>query len=135
MKRYVIAYGATAVVFFGLDLLWLGTVATGFYKEKLGSLMAERPNIAAAGVFYAAYVVGIVIFAEMRGFETGSWVSALVWGALFGFFAYATYNMTNYATLKDYPAVLAAVDLAWGTVLTAVSAAAGYAVATRFTAG
>lgn len=135
MKRHLIAYVATAVVFFGLDFLWLGTVATTFYKEKLGPLMAERPNLAAAGVFYALYVVGIVMFAETRAFETGNWVTALVWGALFGFFAYATYDITNYATLKGYPAALAAVDLAWGTALTALSAAAGYIVAAWLTRG
>lgn len=132
MSRYILAYIVTAIVFFGLDFAWLGYVASGFYKDRLGALLLERPNIAVAAGFYALYVVGILIFAEARGFEAGSWTTALLYGALFGFFAYATYDLSNLATLKGYPGDLAAVDMTWGTILTAVSATAGYLVANRF---
>ena len=135
MLQYLIAYVATAVVFFGLDFVWLGSIATGFYKEKLGPLLLERPNFVVAGAFYALYVVGIVLFGETRAFEGGNWFTAFKWGALFGFFAYATYGMTNYATLKGHSAAVAAVDIAWGTALTALSSAAGYSVAAAFTRG
>ena len=133
MVRYIIAYAATAVVFFGLDFVWLGTVANGFYKARIGSLLLNPPNFVAAAAFYAVYVVGIVMFGEVRGFEGAGWRGALLWGALFGFFAYATYDMTNYAVLKGYSAAVAAADLAWGTVLTGVSSLAGYAVAVWIT--
>lgn len=124
----LIAYGATALVFFGLDFLWLGTVANSFYRGQLGPLMAEQVNIPVAALFYALYVVGLVIFAVAPALAAGSWKTALVYGALFGFFAYATYDLTNLATLRDWPAALSVVDLIWGTVLSGTSATLGYLI-------
>jgi uncharacterized membrane protein len=130
MSKYIAAYVATAIAFLGGDMLWLGLVARNFYRDRLGTLLAPHPIIPAAISFYALFVAGIVIFAVAPGLRDNSWKSALVFGALFGFFAYATYDLTNLATLRGWPIVLTPVDLAWGTALTAVAALAGYAAAT-----
>ena len=127
----LIAYGATALVFFGLDFLWLGTVANSFYRGQLGPLMAEQVNIPVAALFYALYVVGLVIFAVAPALAAGSWKTALMYGALFGFFAYATYDLTNLATLRDWPVALTLVDLLWGTALSGMSATLGYLITVR----
>ncbi len=123
---YVIAYIATAIVFLGIDAVWLGVVAGGWYFEKLGPLLREKPNFAYAGVFYLLFVAGVVILAVMPAVADGSWTRALFLGAVLGAVAYGTYDMTNLSTLKGYPVMVAAVDMAWGTALTAVSAVAGY---------
>jgi uncharacterized membrane protein len=125
MTRYVIAYLATAGVFFALDFLWLGVLMKSFYNDRLAHLMAEQVSVAPAALFYLAYVAGIVIFCVAPALESGSWRTALVFGALFGFFAYGTYDMTNLATLRGWPLSVSLVDLAWGTALTAASAVAG----------
>ncbi|MFD1704064.1 DUF2177 family protein [Methylopila henanensis] len=133
MKSWIVAYVATAIVFFALDMLWLGVIARDFYRAQLGALMLERPNLVAAGAFYAMYVVGVVIFAVMPSLG-GSWAGAFLWGALFGGFCYATYDLTNFATLKGWPVAMTFVDIAWGMFLTGVSATAGVLV-TRAVAG
>ena len=126
MTRYLAAYGFTLMVFLAIDFVWLSQIARKFYFERIGHLMADKPNLTAAVVFYAVYVVGIVIFAVAPALKSGSVMTALGYGALFGFFAYATYDMTNYATLKNWPVMVTVVDIAWGTFLTGISAAAGY---------
>ncbi|MGF9693827.1 DUF2177 family protein [Rhizobium sp. 0TCS1.26] len=125
---YVVAYLSTAAVFFGLDFLWLGTVATGFYRSQLGEMMRERPNFVAAGAFYLVYVAGIVYFAVHPYIAGGSWSQALFAGALLGLVAYGTYDITNLATLKSWPLPMSLVDLAWGTLLTGTAAAIGLLV-------
>lgn len=134
MKTYAVAYLATAAIFFALDFLWLGTVARTFYRDQLGDLMLPQPNLVAAVGFYALYIVGVLIFAVLPALASGSWTAALVSGALFGFFAYATYDLTNLATLRNWPIVMTFVDLAWGTALTGVAAAGGF-LATRAIVG
>ena len=129
---YVIAYLATAVVFFGIDYVWLTRVAGSFYRDHVGALMADEVNYAVAGAFYAVYVVGIVIFAVNPALKSGSWQDALIYGLLFGFFAYATYDFTNLATLRDWPVIVTIVDVTWGTFITGVSAWAGYLIARNF---
>ncbi len=126
MLKYVAAYGATAIAFLGFDMIWLGFIAKDVYREKIGHLMAAQPSIPAALMFYALYFVGIMIFGVAPGLRDGSWKSAMIFGALFGFFAYATYDFTNWATLKDWPAILVPIDLAWGTFITAVGSVVGY---------
>lgn len=128
MLVYVVAYLSTAAVFFGLDFLWLGTVATGFYRSQLGEMMRERPNFVAAGSFYLVYVAGIVYFAVHPYIAGGSWSQALFAGALLGLVAYGTYDITNLATLKSWPLPMSLVDLAWGTLLTGTAAAIGLLV-------
>jgi uncharacterized membrane protein len=125
MTRIAIAYVATVVVFCGLDFLWLGFVAKGYYQSQVGSLLLDRPNLPVAAAFYALYVVGVLVFAVLPGLEAGSPTRALALGALFGFFAYATYDLTNLATLKGWSVGIALLDLAWGAIVTGVSALAG----------
>ena len=123
---YVIAYVTTAITFFVLDFIWLGFVAKGFYQQEIGGLLLEKFNAAAAVGFYLVFVVGVIIFAVAPALQAGSWKSALLYGALFGFFTYATYDMTNLATLKGWSPTVALVDVAWGTFLTGTSALVGY---------
>lgn len=132
MLKFAIAYAAAAAVFLVADGFWLGLVAKSFYRNAIGPMMAEQVNVAAAAVFYLLYIVGVVVFAVSPAFETGSWRTALVFGALFGLFAYATYDLTNLATLRDWPLRFAVVDLAWGTFVTALAAVAGYSAARLF---
>ena len=130
---YVIAYLATATLFLAVDALWLGVVARTFYVRQIGHLMADIPRLWIAGAFYAVYVIGILIFAVLPALSSGSWQTALIYGALFGFFAYATYDLTNMATLRDWSVAMVVVDVAWGTALTGLSALSGYLVTAALT--
>lgn len=132
---YILAYVGTVVAFLGLDFLWLGKVATGFYRSRIGSLLLDQPNFIAAGAFYLFYVAGIVYFAVQPALVSGSWTTAAISGAILGFIAYGTYDMTNLATLKNWSPTVSAVDMAWGTALTSFSAVVGYWVAQRFFSG
>jgi len=131
MRQLVIAYLATAVVIVALDLLWLGVIAKKFYQNGIGHLMAEKPNVMVAVVFYLVYAWGIVIFAVRADPEPG-WIHALLVGAMFGFFAYATYDLTNLATLRKWPWWLSLADIAWGTLVSGVAAGAGKWALDRF---
>ena len=128
MKIYILSYFATALVFLGMDAIWLGTMGGTLYRSLLGDMLLEKFSLAPAVVFYALYVVGILIFAVSPAFEAGRWTVAALYGALFGFFAYATYDLTNQATLKDWSAIVTIVDLCWGTVVTGVAATLGYLI-------
>ena len=130
MNRYVAAYAGTAIVMVVLDLMWLGVVAKPMYQQGIGHLMAERPVIPVAVLFYLLYAVGVVVFAvapQLAPAALRGWGETLVMAALFGFFAYATYDLTNLATLKGWPLGLSLVDIAWGTVVSTASAAGGKA--------
>ena len=120
--RLVIAGGIMGV----LDALWLSVVATKFYKSQIGQLLLDKPNMTAAVVVYIIYVVGIVAFAVSPALEKNSWQTALGNGALLGFVAYATYDLTNLATLKGFTTKVVVVDLIWGTLLTGVVSLATY---------
>jgi uncharacterized membrane protein len=126
MFQHVTAYVTTAVVFLAIDYVWLSQVATRFYFDRIGHLLMDKPNLAVAALFYLFYVVGLVIFAVAPALKSGSLGLAILYGALFGFFTYATYDVTNLATLRNWPVIVAVVDVAWGTALSAVAAAAGY---------
>lgn len=126
--QYLTAYLATAAIFLVIDFLWLGYIANTFYFSRLGDLLLDKPNLGVAAMFYAVYVIGVVIFAVGPALKAGSWQTALIYGALFGFFCYATYDMTNLATLKGWPVSVTVVDVIWGTVLTGTSALLGYLV-------
>jgi uncharacterized membrane protein len=119
-------------VFFAIDILWLGLVARGFYRRRLGSLLAEKANWAAAVVFYLIFIAGLVLFVIEPAVGDGSWPRALGYGAAFGFVTYATYDLTNLATLKAWPLSVTIVDLVWGTVLAASVATATYGLAEAF---
>lgn len=129
----IIAYVATLIVFLGIDFVWLSYVARNFYFERMSHLMAESPNFTAAGLFYLFYVVGIVYFAVLPALKSGSMMTAIVSGALLGLVAYGTYDMTNYATLKNWSLTVSIVDMVWGATLTATSAAAGFYLTRMFT--
>jgi uncharacterized membrane protein len=126
MGYYLKLYLATLVAFFAIDLVWLGLVARSFYSKHLGFLMAPKVNWPAALIFYLLFVVGILVFAVLPGLEAGSLRTTLLRAALFGLIAYATYDLTNLATLKDWPLVVTVVDLAWGTILSVAVSLAGY---------
>lgn len=126
MPQYVISYFATAIVFLAIDYIWLSKVAMNFYSQRLGDLLLEKPNLMAAGAFYLVYILGVLVFSVSPALKIGSAQHALMYGCLFGFFAYATYDMTNYATLRNWPLSLSLIDIVWGTLLTGISALAGY---------
>ena len=126
MRTYLIAYAATALVFFGMDFTWLSLTMKSFYKTNLGTLLADNPNLVVGGLFYVFYVIGIVYFAVLPATMQGSWLQALCTGAFLGFIAYGTYDMTSWATIRDWPGIVSIVDIVWGTVATGVAATAGY---------
>ena len=130
--RYVIAYVSTAFVFLAADFIWLGFIARSFYRDNLEGMLLEKPLMDVAGLFYGLYVVGIVIFGVMAGLRDDSWRSAAIYGALFGLFAYATYDLTNLATLKNWPMIVSVVDMAWGAFVTALAATGGYLAVRSF---
>ena len=112
-----------------LDFIWLGTIAKKFYRTEIGQLLLDKPNMPAALLFYGIYVVGVVLIAVN---PAQSVLEAALKGALLGFVAFATYDLTNLATMKGFSAKVVAVDMLWGTLLTAAVAAAAYAVAQRW---
>ncbi|MDB5186869.1 MAG: conserved rane protein of unknown function [Candidatus Saccharibacteria bacterium] len=120
--RFLIAGGVMAV----FDAFWLTVVASKFYKNQIGSLLLEKPNLTAAVIFYGIYVVGIVAFVLSPALEKGSWMYALGYGALFGFVAYATYDLTNLSTLKGFTTKVVIVDMIWGVCLTAAVSVISY---------
>jgi uncharacterized membrane protein len=124
MRSFVVAYFACALVFLGLDWVWIGLIAKSFYVWALGSLMRDRPLLVALA-FYLIDAVGIVVFAVEPALSHGFARAALL-GALYGFCAYATYDLTNLATLRGFPPKLAFLDIAWGACVTAVAALVGF---------
>ena len=129
--KTLFVYLITVPIFFVIDLTWLGVVAKGFYQKHLGYLMRPQINWAAAILFYLLFIIGIVFFAVRPALESQSPMRALVYGALFGFFAYATYDLTNLATVKDWPVIVTVVDLVWGTVLCGAVAWGSYAISSK----
>jgi uncharacterized membrane protein len=127
VSRSLLAFAATATVMVALDLLWLGLIARPLYQQGIGHLMAERPIVPAAALFYAVYTLGLVVFAVAPQTAETRWAVVLGSAALFGLVAYATYDLTNLATLKGWPVGLTVIDMAWGSVLSVLSAAAGRA--------
>lgn len=119
-------YVLTAIVFFAIDLLWLGVIAKNLYNKLLGHLLAPEVNWTAAIIFYLLFIAGILIFAVLPAVEKSSLQHALLYGVLFGFFTYATYDLTNLATLKNWPVKVVVIDILWGIVLTGAVATAGY---------
>lgn len=122
-RRFVIAFGAGALVMLALDSVWLTLAADRLYRPAIGHLMREGFDVTAAALFYVVYLTGVTIFAVLSSTGTGM---AAARGALFGFVAYATYDLTNQATLKNWPWHVTAIDLCWGSFLTATVAAAAY---------
>ncbi len=126
IKSLVISYLLTTLVFFAIDMVWLGFVAKGIYAKYLGSFLSPNINWTAAIVFYLLFIIGIFIFAIVPAVEKNSLQTAIIYGGLFGFFTYATYDLTNLATLKDWPLPIVFIDIIWGVILTALVSTAGY---------
>jgi uncharacterized membrane protein len=116
-KQMVLLYLITLVVFFLIDTVWLGVVAKGFYRKHLGSLISPKVVWPAAILFYLLFIVGLLVFVVRPALVQGGPLQALIFGALFGVISYATYDLTNLATLKDWPLAVTVVDLAWGACL------------------
>jgi len=127
LKLYAIALP----VFFAIDMLWLGVVAKNFYRSQIGTLMKSNPNWTAAIIFYLIFIVGLVVFVISPAVEKASWMHALLFGALFGFVCYATYDLTNLAVAKDWPLLVTIVDLIWGAVLAASVSTVTYFIASK----
>ncbi len=124
--RVLISYLLTAVVFFAIDMVWLGLAAKKIYQKYLGAMLSDSVNWTAAIIFYLIFITGIFIFVIHPAVEKQSVARAVFLGAIFGFIAYATYDLTNYATLKGFPFTIVIIDLIWGAALTAMVSAAGF---------
>jgi uncharacterized membrane protein len=125
---YLKLYALTVPVFFAIDMLWLGVIAKGFYRRKLGFILSPEINWAAAITFYLVFIVGILIFAVRPAVNNNSWIQAVVLGALFGFFTYATYDLSNLATIKNWPLVVVVTDIVWGMCLCTLTALLSYMI-------
>lgn len=118
-------------VFFVIDMLWLVLIAKNFYQKQIGFLMNPDTNWVAAIIFYLLFITGLIIFVISPAMEKHSWLHALLFGALFGLITYATYDLTNLATIKDWPLLVTIVDLIWGAVLAASVSVITYLIASR----
>ncbi|MCD2173444.1 DUF2177 family protein [Rhizobium sp. C4] len=121
MRKALIAFAVLAIAFLVIDSVWLGIIAVDFYKATIGHLLAPRPNFVAAAFFYVIYLGGVVHFVVLPAAARGSVLHATRQGALFGLVAYATYDLTNMATMRDWPLSVTLADLAWGAFITAAS--------------
>ena len=128
---FIKLYFITLPVFFVIDMIWLGLVAKNFYSQHLGFLMRPDINWTAAIIFYLLFIAGLVLFVISPSVEGQSWVRAVVYGALFGLVTYSTYDLTNLATVKDWPLIVTIVDLIWGTVLSASVSVVSYVIAIK----
>ena len=124
-------YLISTVIFFAIDMLWIGLVARSFYREKLGYLLADQPNWTAAIIFYLIYIGGILFFAVVPALRDQSWTIALLNGAVLGLLCYATYDLTNLATVDRFPLVVVIVDILWGIFLTASVSTITFVIGSR----
>jgi len=127
IKQYFVAL----TTFLIIDGIWLTLIAKNFYAKHLGFLMSKTPNLAAAGIFYLIYILGMVVLVISPALQKHSLISAILMGALFGLCGYATYDLTNMATIKDWPLIITVVDLIWGTFLSGAVAGISYWILNR----
>lgn len=128
MTRTLVAYAATLVAFCCLDFIWLGWIARSYYQSQLGGLLLAQPNWVAALAFYALYAAGIVIFCVAPALDAASLGKAALLGIMLGALAYATYDLSNLATLRGWPVAMSLIDIAWGAFVTGLAASAGYQI-------
>lgn len=126
LSKILLTYLLTTVAFFAIDIVWIGLVAKPFYQKHLAHFLSDQVNWVAALVFYLMYIAGILIFAVYPGAAKGSLWNAILLGGLFGLIAYATYDLTNMATLKNWPLIVTITDMLWGAVLTALVSGIGF---------
>jgi uncharacterized membrane protein len=127
LKLYLIALP----IFLGIDMVWLTLIAKNFYAKQIGYLMAKNPNLLAALIFYLIFIAGLVFFVITPALEKKMWTQALLAGAFFGLVTYATYDLTNLATVKDWPIVITIIDLIWGTAVAAIVSTITYFIALK----
>lgn len=132
--KHLVAWAVTFVVLLVIDMIWLGVIAKSMYQEAMGDLMSPNPRLAFAAVFYLAYPIGLLVFAIVPGLAAQGVMRAALMGGLFGLFCYATYDLTNLAVIRNWPLALSFIDIAWGTVVSGVAAAAGAATLRWFEA-
>jgi uncharacterized membrane protein len=130
--RNAFAYAVSLVTFLGADMVWLGVMAPRFYRPILGDIALSGVNLPAAIAFYGLYPIGLVMFAVLPALKAEQGGTALLLGATYGFFTYATYDLTNNATLRNWSVWLTVVDMAWGTILAGVTASVAFWVVSRF---
>jgi len=128
IKLYIIALP----VFLAIDMVWLTLVAKNFYAKHIGYLMAKNPNLIAALIFYFIFIAGLIIFVISPALNNKMWTQALFAGIFFGLVTYATYDLTNLATVKDWPLIVTIVDLMWGMFVSAAVSVVTYFVALKF---
>lgn len=133
--RFIIAYLTVATSFTAIDMVWLGIMAERLYRPALGEILRPEPNLLPAGFLYLFYPLGLLAFAVMPACYKHSAYRALASGAMFGFFTYATYDLTNQATLRNWSTALTIADICWGSLLAGISAYLGYVVAARVWTG
>ncbi|MCS6625489.1 DUF2177 family protein [Roseibacterium beibuensis] len=126
-----LAFASVLVIFSVIDTLWLTNMGDRVYRPLIGEVLAEKFRLVPAIAFYTLYAAGLTIFAVLPGLKSGDWKTALMWGAMFGLFAYGTYDLTNYATLKTWGLKITLLDMTWGVIVSGVSSAAACAVALR----
>ncbi|CAM3629025.1 DUF2177 family protein [Polynucleobacter brandtiae] len=131
MVKYFVVYFSFLISLLVIDLIWLLGIAKNLYRAEMGSLMAPEPRLLAGLGFYLLYALGVTIFVTLPALSKQSWIYALQYGALFGFFCYMTYDLTNLAVIRDFPIRLALIDIAWGASVTASSAAIAYWIGSR----
>ncbi len=131
MLKNIAIYASFLVALIAIDLIWLLGVAKNVYRDQMGDLMATEPKLLAGLAFYLLYALGVCIFVIVPALSKQSWLHALQYGALFGFFCYMTYDLTNLAVVRNFPTQLAFIDMAWGSLVTAVCASFAYWVGNR----
>jgi uncharacterized membrane protein len=129
MLRYVVTYVATLVIFGAIDAVWLGLIAANMYRQTLGDILLDKFRAGPAIAFYLLNILGLMVFAVPAASGPGRWQQALLFGALYGVFTYATYDLTNYATLKVWTLRLTLTDIAWGCFVSGVATALGVVAA------
>jgi len=128
---FIKLYAITLPVFFAIDMVWLGLVAKNFYAKHIGFLMKTNVDWVAALLFYLLFIVGLIVFIIMPAIENNSWVHAVLYGMLFGLITYATYDLTNLATLKDWPLIITIIDLVWGMTLSGLVSLVSFLIANK----
>ena len=128
---FIKLYAIALPVFFVIDMTWLGLIANNFYKSQIGTLMKSDINWTAAILFYVLFIVGLVVFAISPAVDRSSWSQAIMLGALFGFISYATYDLTNLSTLKNWPIMITVVDMMWGAMLGALVSVVTYFISVK----
>ena len=130
LKNFAI-YASFLVTLIAIDLVWLLGIAKNLYRDQMGDLMASEPKLMAGLAFYLLYALGVCIFVIIPALSKQSWIHALQYGALFGLFCYMTYDLTNLAVIRNFPTQLALIDIAWGSIVTAVCSGVAYWVGSR----